>query len=115
MASSSSDNTANGTVMLINMYLSRTDAFAMLADFRHGPLVQTYIVHSDKQGLGNDRSIWDMPSNTLGIVLASCEMNSVSQSDFPRLWNNDVVISFVPNLSIDARILKYLRWHSSVC
>ena len=101
MASSSSDNKVNGTVMLINMYLSKTDASAMLGNFHHGPPVQTYIVHSDKQGLGNNRSLWDRPSNTLGIVLASCEMNSVSQSDLPRLCDNGVVIGFAANLSVD--------------
>merc|ERR1711953_445645 len=99
MAASSSRDVANGTVMLLNTYLSKTNPSAMLGNLQHGPPVQAYIVHSDKQGLREDRSVWDRPSNTLGIVLASCDMDIVSQSEFPRAYNDHVVIGFAAKVS----------------
>ena len=70
--------------MLVNVYLSKTDRAHVFGDIPHGEPIQAYIVHCDKQGIGMDETVWDRPSNTLGLVLASGEIEHSAQSGFPR-------------------------------
>ena len=101
MASSSSHERVKGTVMLVNMYLSKKDPSSMLENVRHGKFVQTYVVHSDKQGMGTDKTLWDRPSNTTGVVVASCDMDPAFQRELPRSCDVDVVVNFAANVSIE--------------
>ena len=57
MASSSSNEIVHGTLVLVNIYLSKTDPAEAFGDVQHGPPLQAYIIHSDKQGLGTDVEI----------------------------------------------------------
>ena len=74
-SSSSSSGTVSGMVILVNAYLSKLDPDRFLAvALRYDSPLQAYIVHSDKQGLSTNARLWDRASNTLGLVLASCEI-----------------------------------------
>ena len=93
MASSSSQEKVNGTLVLVNIYLSKTDPPAMFGDVEHGKFVQTYVVHNDKQGLGTERTLWDRPSNTIGVAVAPCNMDPALQRKLPRSCGENVVMS----------------------
>ena len=99
--SSSGEDARRGIVVLVNAYLSKTDVDEVLRPVFHGHPLQAYILHSSKQPLGNDASQWDKPSNTLGIVLAHCQMDLHLQSTYPRACRTDMVIHFIQNVSLD--------------
>ena len=66
MASSSASNErVNGMVILVNLYLSKTDPAPVFGDLRPGEPIQAFIVHHDKQGLGTNVNKGDMKSNTM--------------------------------------------------
>ena len=65
--------------------------------------MQTYIILSDKEGLGLDVSMWDRHSNTLGIVLVSCRVkagNVIPLSMYPRWCQNGGVIHVLADVLI---------------
>ena len=74
-ASSSGEDARRGIVVLVNAYKSKTDVDEVLRPVFHGHTLQAYILHSSKQTLGTDEQQWNQPRNTLGIVLAHCEMD----------------------------------------
>ena len=82
------------------MYLSRTDPETILAGIGHDDPLQAYIVHNDKQGIERNTALWDLPSNTLGLVLTTCTLNHHVQRTFPRTYQDNMVMHFIPNVSI---------------
>ena len=86
--SSALQDRVNGTVILVNLYLSKTDPAPLLRDLHYSRPIQAYIVHSAKQSLCTDVNFWDRQSDTLGLVLASCEMTFASQVDFPQFGHS---------------------------
>ena len=98
--SSTCNETVHGVVVLVNLYLSKADPELVFGSVQHGYPSQAYIVHSDKQGLRTDVNFWDRQSNSLGLVLASCEMAFASQVDFPRFCTDEVVMHFIANVSV---------------
>ena len=105
-SSSSSNGRVTGTVILVNLYLAMTDPAVYFGDLPHENPLQAYIVHSDKQGLATDVNLWDRPSNTLGLVLVSCEMEHDSQYSFPRSCKDDVIMHFIANVSVTPRFAQ---------
>jgi len=85
------------------MYLSKTDPSRFLGELECETPVQAYIIHSVKQGLGSDVSLWGRPSNTFGIVMAAAQAKSVhgiSMLPYPLLCENNVVMLLAKNITI---------------
>ena len=89
-----------GTLVVVNAYLSKTGAEDALWGVQHDPPIQAYVVISDKQGLGTEPRLWDMKSNTVGLLLASCVMEPAGRADFPRKCGAGAVVAFMPTVSI---------------
>jgi len=85
------------------MYLSKTDPSIFLGEMEYKTPAQAYIIHSVKQGLGSDVSLWDRQSNTFGIVMAAAQAKSVhgiSMRPYPLLCENNVVMMLAKNITI---------------
>ncbi len=94
-----------GLVAFVNMYLTKTIPTSYLEDFVTEELMQAYIIVSDKQVLDTDNSGWDMPSKTLGVVLAVCECKPgkhVACAQFPKLRAKQVAMHVVEDARIPA-------------
>ena len=97
-SSSSAKETVSGTIMLVNVYLSKTDPATVFGDLLYWNLTQAYMHHNPKQNLDPGVSVWDRPSNTLGLALASCKMRHALQFTFPRICENRIVMHFIPDV-----------------
>ena len=104
----SSEGFGTGIVIIANHYLSRHEIPRWLDDWFHiQKHLQTYLVHSDKQGLGTDPLKWDRPSNTVGFILIPCQQKSnacVVMSQFPLATEDERAIG-----SKDFEVLEGFR------
>ena len=105
-SSSSAGEKVGGTMILVNMYLAKTDAEIGLEDVHHEDPIQAYIVHNDKIELGTESKHWNYSSNTVGLALARCEMDYGRASLFPTSLRDAMVMFFVPNVTIPATLTQ---------
>ena len=101
MASSNPNAKVNGTVILANLYLSKTSPLFALDGIQHETPMQAYMVYSGKDELETDDYMWERISHTLGLSLASCEITCESEGTFPQDFRKgNALVHCVPDLDI---------------
>ena len=92
-----------GVVLVVNIYLSKSDPSILLDDFEIGSMTQAYILLRNKQDLEVDASARDQQSNTLGVVMIPCKAKAnrrLDVSQYPQHCPNNVVLHVVENVVI---------------